>query len=432
MIDLVKLILVAGDGGRGRVSFRRERRVPKGGPDGGDGGNGGHVIIRGNKGLATLKHFAGRVLYEAQDGTPGDKRKKIGAKGDNLVLEVPLGTSIGVVAENNVAKKRRTFLGMHSLLKRDAAPIEKYHLDKEGAQIPDQYIQNIEVVGTGEVVEPDVQEILRATKGVQPLVVAEITEDEQEIIICQGGFGGRGNERFKSSTNTTPLLAEFGSEGEKRAIVLELKLLADVGLVGFPNAGKSTLLSVVTKARPKIANYPFTTLEPNLGVVSFDGSDSTDVSELVIADIPGLIEGASEGKGLGLEFLRHVENCSVLLFVLALSEDEVFDETKTDAEKAELLFDQFTKLQRELEKHKNILSGKEFLISVNKLDIYPESLVAAISERFAREGSEVILFSAATKVGLQELTSQLREVVALQNSNETDSDSESESKSDLD
>ena len=301
MIDLVKLILVAGDGGRGRVSFLRLRKVPKGGPDGGDGGNGGNVILRGNKGLATLKHFQGRVLYEAEDGIPGDKKKKIGPKGKNLVLEVPLGTSIGLTAENTIANKRRKFVGMNTLLKRDAVRIEKYHLEKEGASLPEQHYQYIHVVNSDVVVETDVQEILQATHKTEPLVIAEITEHGQEIVLCQGGFGGRGNERFKSSVNTTPLQAEFGSEGEKRAVVLELKLLADVGLVGFPNAGKSTLLSVVTKARPRIANYPFTTIEPNLGVISFDGEKRSDdsknigTSEIVMADIPGLIEGASEG-----------------------------------------------------------------------------------------------------------------------------------------
>lgn len=414
MIDLVKLILVAGDGGRGRVSFLRLRKVPKGGPDGGDGGNGGNVIIRGNKGLATLKHFQGKVLYEAQDGVAGDKRKRIGAKGSDLILEVPLGTSIGLTAENSIANKRRKFVGMDSLLRRDSVRMEKYHLEKEGAPIPEQYYQYMQVVNTDITMETDVQEILQATQKVDPLIVAEITEHGQEIVVCQGGFGGRGNERFKSSINTTPLEAEFGSEGEKRAVVLELKLLADVGLVGFPNAGKSTLLSVVTKAKPKIANYPFTTIEPNLGVVSFDGETGANIgtSEIVMADIPGLIEGASQGKGLGYDFLRHVENCSVLLFVLSLSEEQVFDETTSNSQKVALLLEQLTKLQTELEKHKQILEDKKFIISINKLDLYPPELVRAITSGFAKNGmKDIILFSAATKLGLKQLTQALREVV---------------------
>lgn len=411
MIDLVKLILVAGDGGRGRVSFLRNRMTTKGGPDGGDGGNGGNVIIRGNRNLATLKHFSGKVLYEAQDGVPGDKRKKIGAKGESLVLEVPIGTSIGVLAENDVAKKRRTFVGVHTVLKPDAVRKEKYYLEKEGAQVPDQHYQLVQVVNSQAVVEPDIQEILQAVKGVEPIIVAEITEDGQEIIICQGGFGGRGNEKFKSSIKTTPLEAEFGSEGEKRAVVLELKLLADVGLVGFPNAGKSTFLSVVTKARPRIANYPFTTIEPNLGVIYFEDAGADGLSELVVADIPGLIEGASEGKGLGHDFLRHIENCSVLMYVLALDETQVFDTALTDKDKAMILVEQFQKLQKELQSYNSLLQDKKYLIAVNKSDLYSAELVAQITQQFAAEDIKVQFFSGATQAGLSEIKDQLRKLV---------------------
>lgn len=411
MIDLVKLILVAGDGGRGRISFHRNKQTTKGGPNGGDGGDGGHVIIRGNKNLATLKHFAGKVLYEAQDGFPGDKQKKIGAKGESLVIEVPIGTSIGLIAENDIAKKRRTFVGMDTLFRREAVHPEKYYVEKEGAPIPEQYYQLIEIIGTGEVVEPDVNAILTATKGVEPLQVAEITADGQEVVICQGGFGGRGNDRFKSSINQTPLEAEFGSEGEKRGVILELKLLADVGLVGFPNAGKSTFLSVVTKARPKIANYPFTTIEPNLGVIYYDDVGVDGIKELIVADIPGLIEGASEGKGLGHDFLRHVENCSVLMFVLALEETQVFDHSLTDEEKARLLLDQFTKLKIELEAHGDILQDKKYIVTVNKSDLYSESLIAAIHKLFSKEGIEPRFFSGATQIGLADIKNLLRELV---------------------
>lgn len=411
MIDLVKLILVAGDGGRGRISFHRNKQTMKGGPNGGDGGDGGHVIIRGNRNLATLKHFTGKVLYEAQDGLPGDKQKKIGAKGESLVIEVPIGTSIGVVAENDIAKKRRTFVGMDTLFRREAVHPEKYYIEKEGAPIPEQYYQQIEIVSTGETVEPDVNEILTAAKGVEPLQVAQITEDGQEVVICQGGFGGRGNDRFKSSINQTPLEAEFGSEGEKRAVILEQKLLADVGLVGFPNAGKSTFLSVVTKARPKIANYPFTTLEPNLGVIYYDDSGEDGIRELVVADIPGLIEGASEGKGLGHDFLRHVENCKVLMFVLALEENQVFNSALSDADKAALLADQFQKLQTELKAHGDILQNKKYIVAVNKSDLYPQSLINAIHKLFSKEGIEVHFFSGATQIGLADIKNLLRALV---------------------
>ncbi len=408
MIDLVKLILVAGDGGRGRVSFLRNKKTTKGGPDGGDGGNGGNVIIRGNKNFATLKHFTGKVLYEAQDGVPGDKRKKIGAKGESLIIDVPIGTSIGVVAENNVAKKRRSFVGVETLLKRDAVNMERYYLEKEGTPVPVQNYQSVQVVNSEEYIEPDVQEILTAIRGVEPIIVAEITEDGQEIVICQGGFGGRGNERFKSSINTTPMEAEFGSEGEKRALILELKLLADVGLVGFPNAGKSTFLSVVTKARPKIANYPFTTIEPNLGVIYYENAGADGLKELVVADIPGLIEGASEGKGLGHDFLRHIENCTVLMFVLALEEEEVFNEALSDEQKAELLLEQFKKLSVELKAHDDILKDKQYLVTVNKSDLYSEELIKMTAERFAKEEIVLHFFSGATQIGLAEIKEELK------------------------
>lgn len=412
MIDLVKLILMAGNGGRGRVAFHRDRKTIKGGPDGGDGGNGGHVIIRGNKNLATLKHFTGKVLYEALDGNPGGKKKMIGAKADPLVLEVPIGTSIGVLAENDIAKKRRRFLGVNSLMRKEAVRMKKYYLEREGGPTTDkQDFQLLTVVNSDVEAHPNTQEILTAVRGAEPVVVAKIEEDGQEVVICQGGFGGKGNDRFKSSTNQTPLQAEFGSEGEKRAVVLELKLLADVGLVGFPNAGKSTFLSVVTKARPKIANYPFTTIEPNLGVIYYDDAGKGGLNELVVADIPGLIEGASEGKGLGHDFLRHVENCSVLMFVLALEENQVFDETMTDKDRAEILMDQFKKLQKELEAHNDILQGKKYLVTINKSDLYSEELVKAIKKRFKKEKVELSFFSGATQIGLPDIKDELRKLV---------------------
>ncbi|MBP7700911.1 50S ribosome-binding GTPase [Candidatus Woesebacteria bacterium] len=460
MIDLVKLILTAGDGGLGKVSFLRERRIPKGGPDGGDGGKGGSVIIRGNKNLATLKNFKGKVLFEAEDGHPGEKKNMIGAKGKDLVLDVPIGTSISVVAENGNAKKRRTFVGINSQLNRDGIRHEKYYLEKEGMSVPPREVDSFYLLREAvfdeklakskesledvdlevfdleafestkaevdEPIYPDVQTILSAVRGFIPVEVERILEDGQEVVICQGGFGGRGNDRFKSSRNVTPLEAEYGSFGEKRAVVLELKLLADVGLVGFPNAGKSTLLSVVTKARPKIASYPFTTIEPNLGILEFGDYQQTDgIEEIVIADIPGLIDGASEGKGLGHSFLRHVENCSTMLYVLALNEADVFDQEATDKQKAEILYKQLTSLQKELENHAKKSSGalnslgsklfedKKFLVSVNKIDLYSESLISEIKKLFKKKKISPIFFSGATKIGMPELAGKLREVVSL-------------------
>jgi GTPase len=414
MIDLVKLILIAGDGGSGKVSFRRERRVPKGGPDGGDGGRGGSIIIRGNKNLATLKNFQGKVLYEAEDGTPGGRKKKIGSKAEDLVLDVPIGTSISVMAESGIAKKRRTFVGVNHLLKKDDIRQEKYYLEEEGESIPGRDLDNFYLPSGDEPIAPDVQEILNAVRSATPIEVESILEDGQEVVVCQGGFGGKGNDRFKGSRNTTPMEAEYGTFGEKRAVVLELKLLADVGLVGFPNAGKSTLLSVVTKAKPKIASYPFTTIEPNLGTLDFGDYSQTDgVEEIVLADIPGLIEGASKGKGLGHSFLRHIENCSTMLFVLALTEMEVFDEETSDKQKAKLLYKQLTDLKKELKNHKKILAGKKFLVSVNKTDLYSEELILEIKKLFKTKKIEVIFFSGVTGVGLDGLSDKLREIVTV-------------------
>ncbi|MCB9813497.1 MAG: GTPase ObgE [Pseudomonadales bacterium] len=418
MIDLVKLILVAGDGGLGRVSFRRERRITKGGPDGGDGGKGGSIILRGDKNLATLKAFQGKVLYESEDGVPGGKKNKIGAKGQDLILDVPIGTQISVVAESGTAKKRRMFVGINSLLSRDDVRFEKYYLEKEGQGIPARDVDNFYLPGGNEPILPDVQEVLNATKGAPLIELATITEHNQEIVICQGGFGGRGNDRFKNSRNTTPLEAEYGTFGEKRAVLLELKLLADVGLVGFPNAGKSTILSVITKARPKIASYPFTTIEPNLGILDFgDYQVTSGLKEVVLADIPGLIEGASEGKGLGHSFLRHVENCSTMLFVLALTEEEVFDETITNKQKAKILYKQLKSLKTELKNHglksenSKILKDKKFFVSINKTDLYSKELIAEIKREFKSKKIEVIFFSAATKVGIDVLAGKLREII---------------------
>lgn len=415
MIDLVKLLLIAGDGGNGRVSFRREKYVPKGGPDGGDGGNGGSVIIRGNKNSSTLKEYAGQVSYQAQEGQLGGDKNKYGKKGANIVLEVPIGTKIHLIAENAVARKRRTKYGVEKLLRWEEIVHEKYYVEQEGQRpeprglsavcsvapsvdITDVYLED------GFDTYGDVQASdLLIDESVPKHELVTILEDGQEIVICQGGFGGRGNDRFKSASETTPLLAEYGTEGEKRLVLLELKLLADVGLVGFPNAGKSTLLSIITKARPKIANYPFTTLEPHLGVLTTQESSR----EIVIADIPGLIEGASEGKGLGFDFLRHIENTKALLYVLSLDESVIYDTSLSDLERATLLFAQYQSLVHELSQHNPELLEKKSLVSVNKIDMYSEDLQEEIKRVFSKEGITIHLFSGVTSIGLSELTTAL-------------------------
>jgi len=284
-IDYVKINARSGAGGTGSVHFRREKHVDKGGPDGGNGGRGGHVILKGNSQLWTLLHLKYTKHVKAKPGKPGEGGRRTGAEGEDIILEVPLGT---------VAR--------------------------------------------------------HAESGEQFL---EISEDGQELILLAGGRGGLGNDHYKSSTNQTPHQSQTGEPGLEEWIVLELKLLADVGLVGFPNAGKSTLLSAVSAAKPEIADYPFTTLIPNLGVVPY-----RDHKSFVMADIPGIIEGASEGKGLGLRFLRHIERNSVLLFLIPATSESIRDEYNT--------------LINELRIYNPELLDKKRIVAISKVDTLSE------------------------------------------------------------
>jgi len=391
MIDLVKFTLIAGNGGNGAVSFRREKYVAKGGPDGGMGGNGGNIIIRGKKGLSTLRHFAGISKITSKPGNRGSKKKMTGARGEDTILEVPLGTTVWSSVANKISNRRSSMYKIEHTLSRSDVSFEKYILEKEG--------QGIFVQGSDDLEMPE----SKAEEESKKMKLKEITEHNQEIIICQGGFGGRGNDSFKGPANTTPLEAEFGTFGEQKLVTLELKLLADIGLVGFPNAGKSTLLSKLTKARPKIANYPFTTLEPNLGVMRTDAG-----KELVIADIPGLIEGASDGKGLGLDFLRHVENCRVLWFVLYLDESIVFDESLDVDTKAKMIVQQYDDLIEELKSYSGNrklggdgLIQKPNIVTLNKIDIYSAELIDTLLDLFMQKDIKVTPFSAVTGDGLE-------------------------------
>ena len=281
-IDYVKFCSRSGAGGAGAMHFRREKHVPKGGPDGGDGGRGGHIILRGSTQVWTLLHLKYKKHVIAEPGKGGDGGRRTGADGKDMILEVPLGT---------VAK--------------DAETGEKRF---------------------------------------------EITADGQEIILTKGGRGGLGNDHFKTSTNQAPHYAQPGEDGIEEWIILELKLLADVGLVGFPNAGKSTLLSSISAARPEIGDYPFTTLVPNLGVVSY-----RDDKSFVMADIPGIIEGAAEGKGLGIRFLRHIERNSILLFLIPADAKDIGD--------------QYRILLGELRKYNPELLDKKRLLAISKVDM---------------------------------------------------------------
>ena len=290
-IDYVKIYCRSGKGGRGSTHFRREKYIPRGGPDGGDGGDGGHVILRGNRNLWTLLHLKFQRHILAGHGESGSGKLSSGRKGETKIIDVPCGT-VAYDAE------------------------------------------------TGEY-------------------LCDVTEDGQEVIMLRGGKGGRGNNHFKTPTNQAPRYAQPGEPYEERRVILELKVLADVGLVGFPNAGKSTLLSVVTAAKPKIANYPFTTLEPKIGIVSY-----RDYKSFVMADIPGIIEGASEGKGLGLRFLRHIERNSLLLFIIAADADDIHQEYRV--------------LLNELAQFNPELLDKRRILAISKSDMLDEELMEAL------------------------------------------------------
>ena len=460
MIDLVKLKLLAGDGGHGRVSLHREKYQPKGGPDGGRGGDGGGIILRADKNLNTLREYAGAKEFKADNGQMGGKNSKQGAKGKDLVLKVPVGTVVWLAAENDISRHRRQLFAkpdlseleadtsrsltpdvegqeiegeenaagqpksegsryrLNAVLTRDQVKHKKYFLETEGQKIPWREEDRLKAVDWQQVNDLDKtktfteqdkiidagQQYRRSIKAVK---IVELKQPGQEIVVCQGGFGGRGNEAFKSASHQTPLEAEYGTFGERKSVVLELRLLADVGLVGFPNAGKSTLLSKLTKAHPKIANYPFTTLEPNLGVLS----DPSAQRELVLADIPGLIEGASKGKGLGDRFLRHIENCQALMYLLYLPEQVVFNDDLSVENKAQLVWDQYQALRKEFQAHHEHLLTKPYLLTVNKIDIYTSKLIDTLVNLFKHKDSNLIVFSAATGEGLDQVKAELFRMV---------------------
>ena len=318
-IDYIKIYVQAGNGGAGAVHFRREKFVPKGGPDGGDGGRGGHIMLQGSAQRSTLLHLRYRKHVLAAHGQPGAGRGQSGATGEDIILEVPLGT---------IAK--------------DAT--------------------------TGQV-------------------LLEIVDENTPRVLMQGGRGGLGNVHFKSATQQTPRYAQPGEPGVKRWVILELKLLADVGLVGLPNAGKSTLLSVVSAAKPKIAAYPFTTLVPQLGVVAY-----RDDQSFVMADIPGIIEGASTGKGLGTRFLRHIERNAVLLLVIAADTDDVLQTYDT--------------LIQELKAYSPELLDRPRLLAISKIDLLAPQAVQALRNKLSQDIHHVFI-SALTHQGIDELKDKI-------------------------
>ncbi|MEN8253247.1 MAG: GTPase [Patescibacteria group bacterium] len=402
MIDLVKLTLLAGNGGNGRVSMLREKYRPKGGPDGGNGGNGASIVLRGNKNLNTLGHYAGAKIIESDRGQDGLKKNKSGQDAEDIILDVPVGTTVWELAstEDQSLKNKN----------------QKYYLEREGQRIPKREAEQWFDAGSNKI-DKGSKEFASLSfhsvknvnfKQISKRKLLEINEDGQKVVVCQGGQGGQGNTAFKGPGKQVPLEAEYGQKGEKRIILLELKLLADLGLVGFPSAGKSTFLSVVTQARPKIAEYHFTTLEAGLGVMRFDHKSGTaSVREMVVADIPGLIEGASRGKGLGFEFLRHVERCKLLLYILSLDESEIFNKNLSDKDRVKILKNQFKKLKEELVSYEKELGNKDYLITINKIDLYSPELIKTIKQGFKSDSP--FLISCATGEGIDELKKKIQD-----------------------
>ncbi|WP_179354515.1 GTPase ObgE [Winogradskyella vidalii] len=320
-VDYVKMHVSSGNGGKGSTHLHREKYIAKGGPDGGDGGRGGHVILRGNSNLWTLIHLKFKRHIRAGHGAHGSSGRSTGADGEDMYVEVPLGT---VVRDSETNK-----------------------------------------------------------------ILFEITEDGEEKIVAEGGMGGRGNWHFKSSVNQTPRYAQPGIPLEELDITLELKVLADVGLVGFPNAGKSTLLSVLTSAKPKIADYEFTTLKPNLGIV-----EHRDYQSFVMADIPGIIEGAAEGKGLGYYFLRHIERNSILLFLIPADAKDIVE--------------QYEILEDELRRYNPEMLDKERFVCISKSDMLDDELKSEMSKILDKDLNANYLFiSSVAQQGLTELKDKL-------------------------
>lgn len=322
-IDYVKIFFHSGKGGSGSAHLQRTAQDPKAGPDGGDGGKGGDIILRGNRNHWTLLHLRYTKHIIAEDGGSGSSNQCFGKNGENVYVEVPLGTIVK---------------------------------DPE----------------TGEF-------------------IGEVTEDGQEFIVMKGGRGGQGNVHFKTATRQTPRFAQPGEEGTEAWLALELKVLADVGLVGFPNAGKSTLISVLSNAKPKIADYPFTTLKPNLGMVAY-----RDYKSFVIADIPGIIKGASEGKGLGLRFLRHIERNAILLFMIPCTSDSIKKEFKI--------------LLHELKSYNPELLDKKRILAITKCDLLSDSELKKIQKKVPNDVN-VLFISSLTNQNLMPLKDKIWELL---------------------
>ena len=340
MIDVATIKIRAGDGGSGIASFRREKFIPLGGPDGGDGGDGGSVYFIADHNKATLLDFRAKPVYRAQSGGSGGKKKMTGKDGDDLYVKVPVGTLI-------------------------------YQVDEKGE-----------------------------------VLIGDMVENGQTLLAAQGGRGGKGNYRFKSSVNQAPEQFTKGTEGEVKEMRLEIKLMADIGLVGLPNAGKSTLINQLTAAKAKVADYPFTTLTPNLGTMSLRSGKT-----VIVADIPGLIEGASEGKGLGDEFLRHIERTRVLVHLVDVFPESEGSEGSEGGSWPDFALKRYDVIRRELEDYSTELLEKPEVVVISKTDITEvrENLDKIIKKFKTVRGIEVLGISAATGEGVDSLRFRVEE-----------------------
>ncbi|EPR41752.1 GTPase obg [Desulfovibrio sp. X2] len=389
-VDEATITAKAGNGGHGCVSFRREKYIPRGGPNGGDGGDGGDVILRASPRLLTLYDFRMKRVYEAENGRPGQGSQMYGRAGQDLVIEVPVGTLVYEIidpaAKDAAAKAEGGAKGA-------VPPQPRYVPDAPMAIEEDDAPDEEEAPEAADSDESD--DAPRAwnpyARDVPKTLLADLSEPGQEYVVARGGRGGKGNEHFKSSTMRAPRFAQPGEGGEQRRLRLELKILADVGLVGLPNAGKSTFISAVSRARPKIAAYPFTTLVPNLGVVDDDIG-----RQLVIADIPGLVEGAHEGLGLGHTFLKHVERTRILVHLLAA------EETVGDAP-----FAGFDLIDEELARFSPALAEKPQIRVINKIDTLTPDELAGLREAAESEGRSLRFISAMRGDGVDELMDEV-------------------------
>jgi GTP-binding protein len=374
-VDEAWIVVRSGKGGRGAVSFRREKFIPRGGPDGGDGGEGGDVVFRANPDLLTLYDLRLKRIYEAKNGQGGMGRQKCGKAADDLYIDVPVGTQLFELPPLPAPE---------SFDDEPEEPVQTW--------VPE---QAMEIAVDDEADEAPAIE--SEAPDDEPKFLVDMTEPGQTFVACHGGRGGKGNLHFASSTMRTPRFAQPGEPGEERRIKLVLKVLADVGIIGLPNAGKSTFIAAVSRARPKIAPYPFTTLTPNLGVIEHDDA----CRRLVLADIPGLIEGAHLGQGLGHRFLRHVERTRVLLHVVSAEDAS-----------AEGVFEAFGVVDEELRKFDPALAERPQIRVVNKIDLLTPEELAERKAAAKASGEKLFFMSALTGEGVEAVVEALWEAAA--------------------